>query len=85
MRNLGPLLIVFGFFAVLFAVGKILQRKERKKRLADRAKAGHITVSRPVSVHFGRHPFESALRAQGQGQGQEAGQSERPNRLGYDA
>jgi hypothetical protein len=36
-------------------------------------------------VHFGRHPFESALRAQGQGQGQEAGQSERPNRLGYDA
>jgi hypothetical protein len=44
MNYYGPLLITFGFFTVLFVIGKLLQHDERKKRMttseAQREKAG---------------------------------------------
>lgn len=70
LSNLGPLLIVFGFFASLFVIGKILQNHEREKRAAKRAKSTHMSVIEP----FASQPqpqqrgFESALTG-GKGQG----------------
>jgi hypothetical protein len=40
MNYYGPLLITFGFFTVLFVIGKFLQHDERKKRLTASEERG---------------------------------------------
>jgi hypothetical protein len=85
MRHIGPLLIVFGFFAILFLIGIILQRSERKKR---KTRAEHRPIATTIypRAQFQAQSFESALKGKGQEmQAQQGQQSDRPNRLGYDA
>ena len=45
MNTIGPLVGTFGFFATLFFIGKLLQDKEKKKRLKHRQAEERIALS----------------------------------------
>lgn len=46
MNTVGPLIGTFGFFGILFLVGKLLQNNERRKRNCPR-------IERQLSLHEG--------------------------------
>ncbi|HZZ17420.1 MAG TPA: hypothetical protein VFE08_15845 [Candidatus Sulfotelmatobacter sp.] len=81
MNRIGPLLIVFAFFAVLFVVGKFLQRSEKKKRLAEKVAAQKRVKVRFFHTEVPQTP-DVALKGEARQEPQRRGQG---RGLGYDA
>ena len=70
MNSIGPLLITFIFFALLFLFGKHLQRREQKGRTEKDKQFARIVVEQDVTKKPAKTPPES-----GQGQSLGLGQT----------